>query len=119
MSTSMPGATTHAGHTALRAAPSTGASQPSTARPTRPRPVPGACNNGRRSGRGSPAPSTRRDPALDQIAGELDELARHRVERGAFHLAQLDRENLQEVAVGVDGRRAAAIGRDSPGRDAT
>ena len=39
-------------------ASSTGASQPSTARPTRPRPVPGACSSASRSGRGSAAPST-------------------------------------------------------------
>lgn len=43
-------------------------------------------------------------PALDEIAGQIGELAGDRFEGRAFHLAQLDRENLEEVAVGIDGR---------------
>ena len=50
-------------------------------------------------------------PPLDQIARELGELAGHGLERGAFHLAELDGEHLQQVPVGVDGRGAPAVGR--------
>jgi hypothetical protein len=52
-----------------------------------------------------------RYPALDEIAGQLRELACHRFESRAFHLAQLDRENLEQVAVGIDGRRPPPFGR--------
>ena len=86
-----------------------------TARPTRPRPVPGIWRRRSRSGRGRPAPSaaaTRRSirspvsPANSRV---------HGLERGAFHLAKLDGQDLEQVAVGVDRRGAAALRRaDQP-----
>ena len=90
---------------------STGASQPSTARPTRPRPVPGACSSGQPVGPRQRGAQHAGHPALDEVAGEPGELAGHGLQRGAFHLPQLDGEHLEQVAVGVHRGRSPAVGR--------
>ena len=60
----------------------------------------------------------RGDAALERVAGELRHLLLDDLERDAFALADLDREQLEEVAVVVGRRGAGALGaREQPVRD--
>ena len=115
----MPGATAiRRQAVAAPAAPSTGASQPSTARPTRPAAGPRRLQQRQAVGPRQRGAEHAGHPALDQVAGEPGELAGHGLEGGAFHLAQLDGEHLQQMAVGVHRGGAPAVGRaHEPARD--
>src|SRR5688572_10992733 len=61
--------------------------------------------------RGKAGPERAGGAALDKITGQPGELLDHRFQCGAFHLTKLDGQDLQEMAIGVDGSGPPSIGR--------